>query len=153
MYERTIRIASSVALNCKWWRHQMEIFSALQAICTGIHRSPVNSQHQGHWRGALMFSLICVRINDWANNRGAGDLRRHRAHYGVIGMNGKPRYFTGIVMSSLQNRNNIFTFTQHRYFKPSLLKDNDTFIQLRQYRCCWWPGNIRINASLAKELA
>ena len=26
-------------------------------------------------------------INDWVNNRGAGDLRRHRAHYDVIVMN------------------------------------------------------------------
>ena len=39
----------------------------------GIHRSPVNSPHNGQWRGALMFSLICARINRWANNRQAGD--------------------------------------------------------------------------------
>ena len=31
-----------------------------------------------------MFSLICVWINDWVNNREAGDLRRYRAHYDVI---------------------------------------------------------------------
>ena len=49
-----------------------------------IHRSPVNSPHKGQWRGALMFSLIYARIHDWANNREAGDLRRHRAHYDVI---------------------------------------------------------------------
>ena len=49
----------------------------------GIHRSPVNSPHKGQWRGALMFPLICVWINGWANNREAGDLRRHRAHYDV----------------------------------------------------------------------
>ena len=49
----------------------------------GIHRSPVNSPHKGQWRGALMFSLICVWINDWVNNREAGDLRRYRAHYDV----------------------------------------------------------------------
>ena len=30
----------------------------------GIHRSPVNSPHKGQWRGALMFSLICVWINN-----------------------------------------------------------------------------------------
>ena len=38
--------------------------------------------------GALMFLLffICASINDWVNNRKAGDLRRHRAHYGVIVM-------------------------------------------------------------------
>ena len=52
----------------------------------GIHRSPVNSPHKGQWRGALMFSLICDRINGWVNNGEAGDLRRHRAHYDVIVM-------------------------------------------------------------------
>ena len=30
-----------------------------------------------------MFSLICVWINGWVNNREAGDLRRYRAHYDV----------------------------------------------------------------------
>ena len=50
----------------------------------GIHRSPVNSPHKGQWRGALMFSLICARINSWVNNGEAGDLRRHRGHYDVI---------------------------------------------------------------------
>ena len=49
----------------------------------GIHRSPVNSPHKGQWRGALMFSLICARINGWANNREAGDLWCYRAHYDV----------------------------------------------------------------------
>ena len=43
--------------------------------------SPVNSPHKGRWRGALMFSLICAWLNRWVNNREAGDLTRHRAHY------------------------------------------------------------------------
>ena len=51
-----------------------------------IHRSPVNSPHKGQWRGALMLSLICVWINDWVNNREAGDLRRYCAHSDVIVM-------------------------------------------------------------------
>ena len=54
--------------------------SALLLFVRGIHRWPVNSPHKGQWRGALMFSLTCAWINDWVNNRGAGDLRRHRAH-------------------------------------------------------------------------
>ena len=37
----------------------------------------------GQWRGALMFSLVCARINDWVNTREAGDLRRHRCHCDV----------------------------------------------------------------------
>ena len=46
-------------------------------------RRPVNSPHKGQWCGALMFSMICAWINAWINNREAGDLRRHRAHYDV----------------------------------------------------------------------
>ena len=30
-----------------------------------------------------MFSLICIWINGWVNNREPGDLRRYRAHYDV----------------------------------------------------------------------
>ena len=52
----------------------------------GIHRSPVNSPHKGQWCGALMFTLICARINGWVNNREAGDLRRYSGHYDVIVM-------------------------------------------------------------------
>ena len=49
-----------------WWRHQMETFSALLALCAGNSPVPVNSPHKGQWRGTL-----------------AGDLRRHRAHYDI----------------------------------------------------------------------
>ena len=59
-------------------------FSRYWPLVRGIHRSPVNSPHKGQWRGALMFSLICARINGWVNNGETGDLRRHRAHYDVI---------------------------------------------------------------------
>ena len=64
------------------WKH----FPRYRPFVRGIHRSPVNSPHKGQWRGALMFSLICVSINGWVNNREAGDLRRYRAHYDVIVM-------------------------------------------------------------------
>ena len=60
----------------------------------GIHRSPVNPPQKGQCRGALMFSLICVWINGWVNNREAGDLRRYRAHYDVIVM--RQCCFTGL---------------------------------------------------------
>ena len=66
-----------------WWRHQMETFLRYWPFVRGNHRSPVNSPHKGQWRGALIFSLICVWINGWVNNREAGDLRRYRAHYDV----------------------------------------------------------------------
>ena len=34
----------------------------------------------------VMFFLICAWTNSWVNNRGAGDLGRHRAHYDVTVM-------------------------------------------------------------------
>ena len=55
----------------------------LQVLCAVIHRSPVSSPHKGQWCGALMFPFICAWTNGWINNREAGDLRRHRAHYDV----------------------------------------------------------------------
>ena len=64
------------------WRHQMETFSALLAICAGNSPVPGNSPQKGQWRRVLMFSLICVWINGWVN-RQVGDLRRHRANYDV----------------------------------------------------------------------
>ena len=64
------------------WKH----FPRNWPFVRGIHRSPVNSPHKGQWRGTLMFSVICVWINDWVNNREAGDLRRQRGHYDVIVM-------------------------------------------------------------------
>ena len=39
--------------------------------------------NKGQLRGALMFSLICAKINGWVNNGEAGSLRRHRVHYDV----------------------------------------------------------------------
>ena len=64
------------------WKHFPRYWPSVR----GIHRSPVNSPHKGQWRGALMFTLICARINGWVNNREAGDLRRYRSHYDVIVM-------------------------------------------------------------------
>ena len=64
------------------WKH----FPRNWPFVREIHRSPVNFPHKGQWRGALMFSLIYAWINDWVNNREAGDLRRQHGHYDVIVM-------------------------------------------------------------------
>ena len=64
------------------WKH----FPRYWPFMRGIHRSAVNSPQKGQWCGALMFSLICARINDWVSNREAGDLRCHRSRYDVIVM-------------------------------------------------------------------
>ena len=71
------------------WKHLPRYWPFVQ----GIHRPPVNSPHKGQWRRALMFSLICVSINAWVNNREAGDLRRYRAPYDVTVMLASSIYF------------------------------------------------------------
>ena len=78
------------------WKH----FRRYWPFVRGIHRSPVNSPHKGQWRGALMFSLICVWINGWVNNLEASDLIRYRAHYDVTVMrNWHTRYLTYTLLS------------------------------------------------------
>ena len=91
------------------WRHQMETFSALLAICAG------NSPHKGQWRGALMYSLIRAQIYGWAINGEAGDLRRHRAHYDVIVMKKITRTVAAIksLRFVLFKRRNNLSFGDH----------------------------------------
>ena len=80
------RIAVAMCVRDTWWRHQMETFSALLAICAGNSPVPVNSPHKDQRRRALMFTLICARINGWVNNREAGDFRCHSTHSDVTVM-------------------------------------------------------------------
>ena len=62
------------------WKH----FPRYWPFVRGIHQSSVNSPHKRQWRGALMFSFICVWTNGWViKNRDAGDWRRNCAHYDV----------------------------------------------------------------------
>ena len=58
------------------------IFRVTGPLC-GEFTGPGEFPTQGQWRGALIFSLICVWLNGWVNNCEAGDLRRHRGHYDV----------------------------------------------------------------------
>ena len=69
-----------------WWRHQMDTFSAILALFAG------NSQVTGEFSTQRPVTrsfdaFFDLRLNKcWVNNREAGDLRPHRAHYGVIVM-------------------------------------------------------------------
>ena len=70
-----------------WWRHQMETVSALLALCAG--KSPVSGEFPAQRQVTRSFDVffdLRLEINGWVNNREAGDLRRHRAHYNVIVM-------------------------------------------------------------------
>ena len=79
------------------WKHFRRYWPFVQ----GIHRSPVNSPHKGQWRGAFMFSLISVWINDWVNNGEAGDLWRHRGHYDVTALRGADHLAPGFHHSAI----------------------------------------------------
>ena len=65
-----------------WWRHQMATFAALLAPCEG--NSPVTGKFPSQRPVKRSFIFLSA---PWINNREAGDLRRHRAHYDVIVMN------------------------------------------------------------------
>ena len=55
-----------------WWRHRMETFSALLAICAG--NSPVTGEFPAQRPVTRSFDvLICARMNGWVNTREAGD--------------------------------------------------------------------------------
>ena len=99
-----------------WWRHQMETFSALLALCAGNSPVPVNSPHKGQWRGVLMFSLICVWIDGWVNNREADDLRRRRTHYNVTVMTLSCIYFSSHASSLLTKHDVIIRSNSTKWF-------------------------------------
>ena len=77
------RIFLRMNWNWSWWRHQMEAFSALLALCEG--NSPVTGEFPSQRPVTRSFDVI-FDLNGWVNNREAGDLRRHRPHYGVTVM-------------------------------------------------------------------
>ena len=82
-------------LTITWWRHQMEIISALLALCAGNsppshplwrHCNEISSGWSGSCHrlvpiGALIFSLLCAWTDGRANTQDAGHLRRYCAHY------------------------------------------------------------------------
>ena len=63
-----------------WWRHQMETFSALLAICA------VNSPVTGEFRAQRPVTLRFEVFFYLHLNKRLSDLRRHRAHYEAIVM-------------------------------------------------------------------
>ena len=70
-----------------WWRHHLETFSALLAICAG--NSPVTGEFPAQrpvTRSFDVFFFICAWINGWLKNGEAGDSRRHFTHYDVTAM-------------------------------------------------------------------
>ena len=65
-----------------WWRHQMETFFALLAICAG--NSTITSEFPARPVTRSFDIFFDLSLNkQWVNNREAGDLRHHCTHYDV----------------------------------------------------------------------
>ena len=76
----------SVLSQVPLWPHQMETFSALLDVCEENSLVTCEFPSRRPVTRNLMYSLIRALTNGWVNNRDAGDLKRHRAHYDVIVM-------------------------------------------------------------------
>ena len=111
-----------------WWRHQMETFSALLALCAG--NWPVTGEFPSQRPVTRRFSLICAGTNGCANNRDAGDLRRHRAHYDVVWkcFHGRVLIHPGsILIKSWRNVQCHYQFSTDSCKTPILLPDSIVF--------------------------
>ena len=69
-----------------WWRHKMETFSAWLVICAG--NSPVTGEFPSQRPVTRSLDVFFdLRLNKRLGKLvGAGDLKRHRAHYDVTVM-------------------------------------------------------------------
>ena len=70
------------------WKHLPRYWTFVR----GIHRSPVNF-HTKASDVEIWYFLWSAWINNWVNNREAGDLIHHRAHYDIIVMLDGMRHF------------------------------------------------------------
>ena len=77
------------------------IFRVTSLLC-GVFTGGRWIPWQSLWRGALMFSLICVWTNNWANNEDAVDLSRHRAIMTSLWWPISPIILSGLWYHSLQ---------------------------------------------------
>ena len=130
-----------------WWRHQIETFSALLAICAGNSPVPVNSPLKGQWRRAMMFPLISAWINGWVSNREAGDLKRNRTHYDVILIihSFKPvmNQFTETCITRLWTRPEHGWKQDHvRWDFPTVIRINITWMSF--LGCSWKPVVVTV---------
>ena len=138
-------LPESMLTNHQWhddvikWKH----YPRNWPFCAGNSPVPVTSPHKGQWRGALMFSLICVWINGWVNNREAGDLRRHRGHYDVIVM----EIFLAFTIAQFHGADEAFGIMHtciaslvHSYFGKIIpeLRDPSTTMNSWPSWCCNW---------------
>ena len=102
-----------------------------------IHWSPLNFPHKAS------DAVICACINSWVNNREAGDLRRHRAHYDVTVMSSENRELTKcqICVSGATEVTVLQPLAPNMASWWLSVFNGNTPICLRHQRGCRWPGH------------
>ena len=83
---RIARLLNVGLVPSTWWRHQMETFSALLALCAG--NSSVTGEFPSQRPVVRSFDVffICAWTNGWVFHRDAGDLRRYHGHNDITVM-------------------------------------------------------------------
>ena len=132
-----------------------------------LYWSLVKSPHKGQWCGALMFSLICAWANGSANNRDAGDLRRHGIHYDVtlwtLDIQGS------YLFNSLAPGTHVYLF--HKWWVKSWplpcqisVMKHKTYSHVQSFlntalrwcwcQCndCWWPSDTKSQAITSHDI-
>ena len=84
-----------------WWRHEMETFFPVTGTLWGEFIGEFPSQKPV--TRSFDFSLIWAWTKVWANNRNAGDLWRHCAHYDVTVMIWSAFHFVKMAEHKLSN--------------------------------------------------
>ena len=129
-------------VNNIWWRHQMETFSALLALCTG--NSPITGKFHAKRPVTRSFGVFwCAWINGWVNSHEAGDLRRHCAHYDVTVMNHIADAPSVFYMRSQPSRGKEIPTTGKRY---------GIFGKHNENTRIWHFGNLQINCCLKLDI-
>ena len=119
------------------WKH----FPRHWPFVRGLNWSPVNSPHKGQWRRALMFTLICVWINGWVNNREAGDLRRYRAHYDVTVMNTYLRHLASMSQSKLTHGTHYWCLIVACYQYNAIIRHRKHVLAM--FTDCYYPSSTQ----------
>ena len=111
-----------------WWRHQMEKFSALLALCAG--NSPVTGEFPAQrpvTRG-FDFYFVCAWTDGWVNNRDTGDLRCHCVHYDVTVMTYPPFWSISVCLGTMNHititlhKNTMYYLLQTEYIKLYIIR-------------------------------
>ena len=119
------------------WRHQMEAFSASQALC--VENSPVTGEFPSQRPVKRSFDVFFdVQLNEWLSKEFEKPSRSLWSH--CNDMLHADMFFENLFAVSI--------ISQHRYdryFKPfySLFHISFLFIFQRQDHDCWWPGDAR----------